>query len=753
MDQLSSHADYEFAGFRLDTTLQVLVSPAGEVIPLPSRAHDALRYLIERAGELVDKAALMRAVWPNTLVEDNNLNRCILTLRRALGEGAGERRFILTVPGRGFKFVAPVRAIASGSNVRPTERSAPPPPAPAPSTPEPTLPSASQPVPQSTSQPPAQPALHAVPQPGSQPAPHRRGTRLALAAAGSAVLAAVILAVIGTLLGKRGPITTPTEYVPLTDLAESATAPVLSRDGTMLAFIGGGSTFLGTGRIYVKALPDGQPEPLTGTLEGIYGPAFSFDGTRVAFTAFTNGRSAFTNGRSEPAWNTMTVPTTGGAPKLLLGNAAGLTWIAPHDLLYSEIEQGIHMGVVTSTDDRAALRTIYFPAHERGMAHYSYLSPDRRSVLVVEMGGNTDWHCRLVPFDGRSSGERVGPPGQCTSAAWSPDGRWMYFSAQVAGQSHLWRQRYPHGALEQITFGPTEEEGVAVARDGRSLVTSLGLARQSIWFHDSSGERALTSEAVATAPWLSADAMRLYFLAARRQGGLASLWRLDLTDGQQQQMLPGLDVVSYDISPDEREAVFSADHRGERQVWIAPLDHHAPPQLLARDADEPAFDGQGHIFFRRLGRTENHLYRMQDDGSGEQRVLDMPLLEFMSVSPSGHWAAVLVVVNGQVSTSIVELGTGKIRWADEGYYPARWSLDGKFLYRGIRGDSSTAAGRIVPIALPDDAAPPIAPFRKIADGELLPHAIEGFFPGRKPATYVFTRTEWLRNIYRIPLHR
>ncbi len=111
MDKLSRFV-YEFAGFQLDVNQQLLVSPAGSSIPLPSRAFDVLRYLVERPGELVEKAALMKAVWPRAVVEENNLSQCIMAVRRALGDEVGERRFVLTVPGRGYKFVAPVQVLS-----------------------------------------------------------------------------------------------------------------------------------------------------------------------------------------------------------------------------------------------------------------------------------------------------------------------------------------------------------------------------------------------------------------------------------------------------------------------------------------------------------------------------------------------------------------------------------------------------------------------------------------------------------------
>ena len=77
-------------------------------MPLSARAFDTLLYLVERPNQLIDKQMLMKAVWPNAIVEENNLNQNISILRRALGETPGEHRFVVTVPARGLRFVPPV---------------------------------------------------------------------------------------------------------------------------------------------------------------------------------------------------------------------------------------------------------------------------------------------------------------------------------------------------------------------------------------------------------------------------------------------------------------------------------------------------------------------------------------------------------------------------------------------------------------------------------------------------------------------
>ena len=125
-----------------------------------------------------------------------------------------------------------------------------------------------------------------------------------------------------------------------------------------------------------------------------------------------------------------------------------------------------------------------FPKMNVGMVARSQMSPDGKWVLLAEFSAYGNWdQCRLVPADGSSPGRQVGPPGApCSFVAWSPDGEWMYFTSKAGGLNHIWRQRFADGRPQQFTFGITEEEGIAMAPDGRSLVTAVAL--ESIYFVD-----------------------------------------------------------------------------------------------------------------------------------------------------------------------------------------------------------------------------------------------------------------------------
>jgi len=103
---------YEFAGFRLDADKRLLLQRDGAAVGLTPKAYETLAYLVKHSGAVVEKEQMIRAIWPDTAVEENNLTQNISLLRRVLGEGRGEHRFIVTVPGRGYQFVAPVSVVS-----------------------------------------------------------------------------------------------------------------------------------------------------------------------------------------------------------------------------------------------------------------------------------------------------------------------------------------------------------------------------------------------------------------------------------------------------------------------------------------------------------------------------------------------------------------------------------------------------------------------------------------------------------------
>jgi Tol biopolymer transport system component len=527
----------------------------------------------------------------------------------------------------------------------------------------------------------------------------------------------------------------------------------------MVTFIRGGEFFYSSGQIYVKLLPNGESVRLTNDRGGKFAPVFTPDASRIAYTNVTMS-----------GWDTWTVPVLGGQPTRLLPNASGLTWITEQRVLFSEIMAGtgFHMGIVTATESRAESRKIYFPPHGQGMAHYSYASPDRKSVLVVEMDQTHAFHlpCRLLPFDGSSPGRQVGPQGSCTSTAWSPDGKWMYFGARVGGSAHLWRQKFPDGTPEQITFGPMEEEGVTLAPDGRSLVTSAGNRRSVIWIHDEAGERAISSEGYAAAPRLSLDGTRVFYLLVRDLVSMGGIWvpssaelrAVDLGSGKTDSVLPGVSVAAYDISLDEKEVAFTTiDGGGESQIWLASLDRRTPPRRIARGADQVSFGADGDLVFRSLGEKSDVLVRIKKDGNGREPLATVPILEKGSVSPDGEWVTVFNA-GGLFS---VPLHAGATRKICDAPCRAEWSSDGRFFYVHVdRRDTTLASpGETLAIPVPSGKSLPDLPASGIdlsAGGFELPgtRVIEhgSLSPGPDPSTYVFTRTDLQRNLFRIPLH-
>ena len=588
----------------------------------------------------------------------------------------------------------------------------------------------------------------------------RRVPKTLLAALVVTVLAVTAAAVVW--LRSAGKPADRSNWVQLTNLPDAVSQPSLSPDGRFLTFIRGAETFAAPGQIYVKMLPDGEPVQLTHDDSQKMSPAFSTDGTQIAYTVVS----------AENQWDTWVVPVLGGQPRLWLPNASGLVWSGKGKILFSEIKNNdIHMGIVQAEDSRAGERVVYLPAHDRGMAHRSYPSPNAKWALAVEMDRGLWLPCRLVPMEGSSAGRQVGPPAAgCTFAAWSPDGRWMYLTSHADGAFHIWRQRFPDGQPEQITSGPAEEEGIAMAADGHSFITALGVRQSSVWVHDAGGDRQVSLEGYSFDPELLPDGKRVCFRISKGAVSASEpseLRVVDMNSGTNQSLLPGVAVVgpsghAYDLSQDGQRVVVAArDREGARRLWLAPLDLHSPPREIPKvQGDNPLFGSNGEILFRAVEGSSAFVYGIQEDGTGLRKVIEEPIAGLEGISPGGEWLVVkLPGAEGATATAFPLHGGSPVRITASGVasdHAFKWSPDGRWVFINLLGrqllDAQTYA---LPLArgtlLPQT---PAGGFTVEADMAKISGAltIRGYaVPGPTSGTYAFMRPTAQRNLFRIPI--
>jgi dipeptidyl aminopeptidase/acylaminoacyl peptidase len=342
---------------------------------------------------------------------------------------------------------------------------------------------------------------------------------------------------------------------------------------------------------------------------------------------------------------------------------------------------------------------------------------------------------------------------------------------------HIWRQRFPDGAPQQVTTGATEEEGIEFAPDGRSFVTSIGTSQSTLWVHDSRGDRQITSEGFAIFPSLSPDGKKLYYL--RRAGGAMSivsgdLWVADVESGQRQRLLPDFLMRHYTISADGERVVFVVtDYTGRYPAWVAALNRRSPPrQVTSKDARKAFFGPAGDVLFLGQEKDTNFLFRLKEDGSESPRLMPTPQFRGrqmflaangLSVSSDGNWvveasptddlpAGVVAYPTGGGSPTLICETCARYNSFERGPQPpfVSWSPDRKFFYLNFQGSVYSIPMR------PGQVLPPMpaSGLRTKEEVAALPGArliAEGAFPGPNPSVYAFTKFFIHRNIYRIPV--
>lgn len=231
--------------------------------------------------------------------------------------------------------------------------------------------------------------------------------------------------------------------------------------------------------------------------------------------------------------------------------------------------------------------------------------------------------------------------------------------------------------------------------------------------------------------------------------------------GRRERLLPDFLIEHYSIAADDSRIVFVAlDDSGHSPVWIASLDGRAPPRrLVSLDATRVLFDPTGGILFVGGQLETLFLYRVEEDGSGLQKVIPSPVLFIYSVSPDGKGLALFVGNSVYVYPSdggspvLICSACGTAGEENRGVTPplVTWSADGRFLYLHAPPTRQTYAiplqpGQLLP-PLPAAGIPSMEAAADLPGARLIPQ--QRAYMGPDPSVYAYPRVTTHRNIYSI----
>jgi Tol biopolymer transport system component len=340
----------------------------------------------------------------------------------------------------------------------------------------------------------------------------------------------------------------------------------------------------------------------------------------------------------------------------------------------------------------------------------------------------------------------------------------MYFNSDAGSKGyHIWRQAFPDGVPQQLTASLGDEEGIAMAPDGKSLVTSVGNSERSIWVHDPAGERQVSSQGYSYSPRLSSDGSRVFYLEtanSSRVGHGGELWVLDLGTGQASKVLPGIAVLTFSVSPDDKQVAFdTVDENEQYHLWLCSTEHGFAPRQIRSASGEffPQYSRSGRIYYLVSEGKLAYLYRMKDDGTQEEKITSEPIVFAFGISPDERF----VVVHRTLSkgdkwwdAEAVPVAGGPWVPLCSGWCEVDWARDGKAMYFYWRSFSGNPRTYVVPIPHGSDL-PKLPGSGFQSEKELRAVAIQtlegNLSPGPDNSRYTFSKEITHRNLYRIPL--
>jgi Tol biopolymer transport system component/DNA-binding winged helix-turn-helix (wHTH) protein len=622
---------FVFGPFTLNVPARKLWRETQE-IALPSRAFDALAYLIHHRDRPIDKDELIRAVWGGAFVSDDSLVHCVSVVRRALQDDTERPRFVATLPRRGYQFVWPDVEVLSEPHAATTSV-------------EPDA------------------VVPAVMRPRLWP--------IGLVLAGAAVIVFALAAALWTQ-PREG---RPGRPVLLGQLPPEGTTlssgGILSPDGRYVAFAARAQD-TGVSRLWVRSLDASQPRVIAGT-DGATKPFWSPDSQALGYFAGDKLKTVTLVGESARTIAHLSVSAGGG------------TWSADDVIVFSDSGRGLY--AIGSGGGTPAQLTAIDPAQDASHA-WPYFLPGQQHLLYTIASWNPDragiW---VRSLDAAAPARRISAT--VSPAIYAPEGYLVYVEADTlvaapfdAATRALAGDPIP---LVQNVGAPRLIDGDMFSMSGPLLSFRGGTrAEQLVWF-TRTGSRSgrVEGPTVLYNPMISPDGRQLVATGSpTREPGL---WLVDLEAHASTRI--AAEGIGPLWSPDGRRIAFTA--RGGLDIVVSSTIGRAHERVLLTDEERKVVhdwspDGRFIVYSRTNADTNLDLWLLPVDAPGDS----VPLLRTAAnekgarISPDGRWIAYTSDESGAAEVYVQEFpGLGSKRaLSSGGGAGAFWREDGRELF-------------------------------------------------------------------------